>query len=166
MTDERTAGAGVSVQDLARLEAIKRLKYRYWRACDTKDPAGIRACFVRAGADIDFGPLGRFDADGLVRVFETIALSRHEGRHRILDMHHGMMPDLTVHGPAQAGGRWTLRFTQLDLLAGTQTLSAIEYDDDYVVEDGEWRMRKSHARTLWSLTQPLSPDAVITDNLP
>ncbi|BAD56129.1 hypothetical protein NFA_12840 [Nocardia farcinica IFM 10152] len=93
-------------------------------------------------------------------------MSRHEGRHRILDMHHGMMPDLTVHGPTRAGGRWTLRFTQLDLLAGTQTLSAIEYDDDYVVEDGEWRMRKSHARTLWSLTQPLSPDAVITDNLP
>ncbi|WP_459546402.1 hypothetical protein [Nocardia sp. X0981] len=43
------------------------------------------ACFIAAGADIDFGPLGRFDADGLTQVFPDIALSTHDGRHRILD---------------------------------------------------------------------------------
>ncbi|MFI9531703.1 hypothetical protein ACIG56_00545 [Nocardia fusca] len=53
----------------------------------------------------------------------------------------------------------------LDLRARMHTLAAIEYDDRYVLDDGEWRMSKCHSRTLWSLTQPLSADAEITDNL-
>lgn len=163
--ESQTRAGGADPGDHDRIEAIKRLKNRYWRACDAKDPAGVRACFIAAGADIDFGPLGRFDADGLTQVFRDIALSTHEGRHRILDMHHGMMPDITLLSATEAVGSWTLRFTQLDLRARTQTLAAIEYDDRYVLEDGEWRMSKCHSRTLWSLTQQLSADAVISDNL-
>ncbi|MGW5381260.1 SDR family NAD(P)-dependent oxidoreductase [Nocardia sp. NPDC003963] len=160
-----TGADRIAVSDHDRIMAIEHLKYRYWRACDAKDPAGIRACFVETGADIDFGPLGRFDADGLTQVFQDIALRTHEGGHRILDMHHGMMPDITLLGAAEAVGSWTLRFTQLDLRARTQTLAAIEYDDRYVLENGEWRMSTCHSRTLWSVTQPLPPDATITDNI-
>ncbi|MGW0002658.1 SDR family NAD(P)-dependent oxidoreductase [Nocardia grenadensis] len=162
---EDTGADRIPLGDHDRIEAIKRLKYRYWRACDAKDPAGIRACFVETGADIDFGPLGRFDADGLAQVFRDIALSTHEGGHRILDMHHGMMPDIALLTATEAVGSWTLRFTQLDLRARTQTLAAIEYDDRYVLENGEWRMSTCHSRTLWSITQPLSAEAAITDNI-
>ncbi|MEO3825704.1 nuclear transport factor 2 family protein [Actinomadura sp. B10D3] len=40
---------------IARLEAIeeiKALKHRYLRACDAKDPAAFRDCFVASGASI------------------------------------------------------------------------------------------------------------------
>ncbi|GAA1267622.1 hypothetical protein GCM10009609_33410 [Pseudonocardia aurantiaca] len=35
---------------LEAVQAITRMEYRYWRACDNKDPDGFRRCFVRSGA--------------------------------------------------------------------------------------------------------------------
>lgn len=156
---------------LAALEAvaaIERLKYRYWRACDRKDVAAFRACFVAGAADIDFERMGRFDnADGISDVFARVALARHEdGTHLILDMHHGLHPDITLVDEASARGRWTLRFRQLNLRDRTEKVAAVEYDDAYAVEDGEWRMSRCHARTLWSVSRLLSPDVHIEENLP
>lgn len=150
---------------IARLEAveeIKALKHRYLRACDAKDPAGFRACFVASGASIDFGPLGAFDdADGIAGVFERIALRRVGGRNAILDMHHAMHPDITVHDGRSASGRWTLKFRQVNLLDGTETVSTGEYDDEYVVEDGRWKMSKCHFHRHWALTRPIGEETRI-----
>lgn len=165
---------------IARLEAIeeiKALKHRYLRACDAKDPEGFRACFIASGASIDFGRLGRFDdADGIVKVFESIALRQVDGRNVILDMHHALHPDITVHGvslwgddPPQppgfrsgrASGRWTLKFRQVNLLDDTETVSTGEYDDEYVIEDGRWKMSKCHFHRHWSITRPTGADVRI-----
>lgn len=151
---------------LEQIEAIKRLKHRYWRACDGKDPKSFRACFIRSGADIDYGRLGAFDdADPMAAIFEKIALHRVGGQHVILDMHHGLHPDITITGVGTATGRWTLRFRQLNLLENTETVTTGEYDDEYVIEDGEWKMSKCHFVETWSLKRPLSPDAVVTEGL-
>lgn len=150
---------------IARLEAIeeiKALKHRYLRACDAKDPEGFRACFIASGASIDFGRLGRFDdADGIVKVFESIALRQVDGRNVILDMHHALHPDITVHGEDRASGRWTLKFRQVNLLDDTETVSTGEYDDEYVIEDGRWKMSKCHFHRHWSITRPIGADVRI-----
>lgn len=165
--DETTPDLERRVGALEAADAIRALKHRYWRACDTKDPAAFRDCFVAEGADVDFGPMGRFDdADGITEVFRQVALARRaDGRPVVLDMHHGMHPDIHVVDATHATGRWTLRFRQLNLVDDTETVAAIEYDDDYVVEDGRWRIRRSHTRTLWSLTRPLPPDADLHEGL-
>lgn len=155
---------------LAALEArtaITELKHRYWRACDGKDPVTMRACFVDEGADIDFGPLGRFEgADALIAIFERIALRRlDDGGYRILDMHHGMHEEVQVTSPTAARGRWTLRFRQVDRAARTQRVAAIEYDDDYRLETDGWRIARSHARELWSVVTPLANTAVIEERI-
>lgn len=144
---------------VARLEArqeIEELKYRYLRACDHKDPEEFRACFIREGADIDYGELGAFaTVDDLVTLFTRIALARGSEGHVVLDMHHGLHPRITFQSPTEASGRWTLRFRQLDLAEETERVLCGEYDDRYVVEDGAWRLAKHHFRPLWSLTRPL-----------
>ena len=101
MAEDGLAGRQSTLaQRIARLEAIeaiKALKYRYWRACDGKDPAGFRAAFVASGAAIDFGRLGAFDdADPLTEIYRAIALRKTDGKHQILDMHHGLHPDIRV----------------------------------------------------------------------
>ncbi|WP_067793442.1 nuclear transport factor 2 family protein [Actinomadura formosensis] len=147
---------------IARLEAIeeiKALKHRYLRACDAKDPREFRACFIASGASIDYGRLGAFDdADGIAEVFARIALQRIDGKNAILDMHHAMHPDITVHGETSASGRWTLKFRQVNLLDNTETVTTGEYDDEYVIEDGRWKMSKCHFRRYWSITRPLTAD--------
>jgi hypothetical protein len=160
--DQRDADIADLAARIARLEAvesIKSLKHRYFRACDAKDPRAFRDCFIAEGASVDFGVLGRFDdADGVARVFESIALQQVDGRAVILDMHHGMHPDITVHDESSASGRWTLKFRQVNLLAATETVTTGEYDDDYVIEDGRWKMAKCHFRQYWSITRPVGPD--------
>lgn len=148
-------------ENRARL-AIQQLKYRYWRACDAKDPDGFRACFVASGGVLDFGPLGRTDPDTMVGIFRQIALATApDGGPRVLDMHHGFMPAITVETPGPGGpptratGTWTLQFRQVDRVAGTETVSTGEYADVYVVEDGRWVMAECLFTPGWSITRPL-----------
>lgn len=144
---------------LEAVEAIKALKYRYWRACDGKDPEAFRRCFVREGASVDFGSLGRFDdADPIAEIFADVALMKRDGRYVILDMHHGVHPEIALLDDGTATGAWTLRFRTLNLVDGTETVMAGEYDDRYVIEDGEWRMAQSHFAMLWNRTVPLPAD--------
>lgn len=155
------------IADLERVQAITELKYRYWRACDGKDPARMRACFVRSGARIEYGPMGSYDdADALVAVFRKIALRRLDdapgGHWAVLDMHHGLHPQITVHDASHASGAWTLHFRQIDVAGGTERLSTGEYFDEYLLEDGQWRIAATTYRPRWTLSRPLG-DATLND---
>ncbi|TQF67243.1 nuclear transport factor 2 family protein [Rhodococcus spelaei] len=152
------------IDALEQIEAIKSLKYRYWRACDGKDPRTFRDCFVASGASIDYGRMGAFDdADPMAEIFTKVALHTVDGKHVIFDMHHGMHPEITLTGVGTAAGRWTLRFRQLNLLDRTEKLMTGEYDDEYRLEDGRWRMSKCHFTETWSMVRPLPADAVISE---
>lgn len=148
--------------------AIEQLKYRYWRACDAKDPDGFRSCFVADGGVLDFGPLGRTDPDTMVGIFRKIALATAEdGGPRILDMHHGFMPSIDVASsgpsspPDRATGTWTLQFRQIDRDKGTETLSTGEYSDVYVLQDDRWVMAECLFTPGWSVTRSLD-EATVT----
>ncbi|HMT50131.1 nuclear transport factor 2 family protein [Dietzia sp. UBA5065] len=154
-------------EEIRARQAIEQLKYRYWRACDAKDPETFRACFVASGGVLDFGPLGRTDPDTMVGVFRRIALATAEdGGPRILDMHHGFMPSITVEAggsggpPVRATGTWTLQFRQVDRDNGTETLSTGEYSDVYVIEDGRWVMAECLFTPGWSVTRTLENASV------
>ena len=145
---------------LGRLEAIReieRLKYRYWRACDAKDPDGFRSCFVKDGAQIDYGPgLGRFDdREPLVELYTTMALRRDDDGWLFHEMHHGVHPDIEIVDDATATGRWTFGFMRVNRLDATIERASMEYDDTYVVEAGEWKIQRSRLTRLTGLTLPI-----------
>lgn len=157
------------VERIARLEAIesiKTLKHRYLRACDAKRPEDFRSCFVKKGAIVDYGPrIGKFeDADGIAEVFSRLALQRVEGKVIILDMHHALHADIEILSEDEARGQWTLRFRQVNLAKRTEQVSAIEYADRYVIEDGEWRIRSCEVTVLWTMWQPLADGFEIAES--
>lgn len=162
------ASSSPTVEDrLAALEhraAIADLKHRYFRAADSKDPEALRACFATAGARIDYGPLGRFDdIDELVEVFRKVALHRVDGKAVVLDMHHGMHPQITLTGADRDTGRWTLRYRRINLVERTELVLTGDYDDDYLLEGDGWKIAASRFRPLWSLTRPLGDDVTVTE---
>jgi hypothetical protein len=145
---------------LARLEAvqaIERLKYRYWRACDSKDPDSFRSCFVSSGAEIYYGPgLGPFDdREPLVEMFTKLALRREDGHWMFHDIHHGVHPDIDVFDETTATGRWTFGFFRVNLVDQVIEQSSLEYEDTYVVEDGEWKIQRSRVTPLTGLSIPI-----------
>lgn len=152
---------------LEAIEAIRQLKHRYLRACDRKEPDTFRECFVARGASVDYGPrMGRFeDADGIAAVYGRVALERVDGAYNVLDMHHGLQEIIEVTSDTEATGAWTLRFRQIDRREGVERVSAIEYDDRYEVEDGQWRIRSCQVRTLWTLVTPLPAGHQIMETL-
>jgi len=144
------------------VERIKALKYSYFRACDGKNPDGFRATFVHSGSEVDYGPLGSTDADGMCDLFRRIALATDdEGNYTVLDMHHGMHPVITVTGPGRASGQWTLRFRSLNLSDRSETILSGEYDDVYVLENDRWKIQRTSFRTLWRMTRPIPDDVIV-----
>lgn len=144
------------------IERIKELKYSYFRACDAKDPVEFRNAFVTEGSHVDYGPLGSTDAEGMCAVFREFALATDaDGQYIVLDMHHGIHPIIRITGPARATGRWTLRFRSLHRTEATETVLSGEYDDVYVLENGNWKIQSSSFRTTWRMTKPLPEGARI-----
>lgn len=122
---------------IARLEAeadIRRLKARYLNACDRKDIAVLRACFTE-DAHIDYSPLGRFDLDGLVAVFEQLAAST-----PIVDAHQAHNAEIVVHDDKHAEAVWHLSFTTYDPRSGRFRVMSMFYEDRYVCTDQGWRI--------------------------
>ncbi|MEV0358744.1 nuclear transport factor 2 family protein [Nocardia sp. NPDC050697] len=151
------------LDDLDRIAAIEQLKYRYLRACDAKDATAFRACFVRSGARIDYGPLGRYDdAEPMAALFGRVARHRVDDEFVIFDMHHAVHPRITLTSATTATGAWTLQFRQVNLLDRTETLMTGEYRDEYLLEEGAWLMSASTLTERWRLRRPLGPDAILT----
>lgn len=135
------------IQAIEDIEAIKQLKARYLFGCDTRDTALMRSCFASENLLIDFGFIGEFtDIDDFLRVFTELACHPTQ-----FDMHHGMAPEIRLTGPNTADGRWRLQFQLLETDKQLVQLMSSYYDDEYVRENGEWKIRYSKSTILSNL---------------
>lgn len=135
-----TDSIGRRLDRLEALEAIRALKARYLACCDRKDPAGMRACFADGPVRIDYGVVGSFDnADALVKVYTEIACHPH-----MVEMHHGMNPQIEVLDEAQARGSWGLHYFLVNTQTNQATQLAGYYEDEYRKvtgkAGGEWKI--------------------------
>jgi hypothetical protein len=146
-------------QRIARLEAIeavKALKYRYFHACDTKQPGLVRDCFAPGKIDLNYGRIGAFsDREEMVAVFAELACQSH-----IVEMHHGQNPRIQVEDENVATGEWGLYYHMIDTRRELVTQLAGFYSDAYRREEGTWRIVKSHyevnSTQIFDLTEGLA----------
>ena len=146
------------LQLLEDREAIRELKARYLAACDAKNPAGMRACFVDGPVQIDFGVVGSFDrADALVDVFTAIGCHPH-----MVEMHHGVNPRIEHVSAGRAKGHWGLHYQLINTRDHTLTQRGAYYDDEYVRDGdgGSWKIEKTRCVVTSTLVLQLGEDAV------
>lgn len=141
---------------LESIEAIRSLKARYLACCDAKDPVGMRACFADGPVQIDFGTVGTFDrADALVEVFKQIGCHPH-----MLEMHHGVNPQITLLSAEHASGRWGLHYQLINTQDNTLTQLGAYYEDEYRHATKGWQISATRCVVTSLLVLKLSPENV------
>lgn len=129
-----------SIQNLLDIEAIKQLKARYFRTMDTKDWVGFKAVFSSTARMIV--PEGGVDLTGSQTIADTISGFLQGAT----TTHHGHMPEIEITGSNTAKGIWAMfdyvQFPGVDGQAGMGLQGYGHYHEDYVREDGEWKIAR------------------------
>lgn len=129
---------------LQRLEddrAIRDLKARYLRACDSKDPETVRDTLL-PDARVNFEGFPSFDnRDDFVAIYRQFGCVP-----GVYDIHHAANGVITFDGPDRARGQWALTFHNVNLTHRTLTQFGVEYDDVYERRDGRWWIAQTASR--------------------
>jgi len=129
-----------SIQQLLDIEAIKQLKARYFRCMDTKDWAGFQRVFASNARMIV--PEGGVDLAGNKTIADTISGFLQGAT----TTHHGHMPEIQITGTNTATGIWAMfdyvQFPGADEQSGMGLQGYGHYHEEYVREDGEWKIAR------------------------
>ena len=118
------------------IEAIRRLKYAYFRLLDTKQFVALGELFIPdATTAYESGNLSQ-RGRGEIVAFLQEAL----GGPGIVTMHHGHHPEIDLVGPDRATGTWYLEDRVLIPGADLEISGTALYTDEYVLVDGSWRI--------------------------
>jgi bile-acid 7alpha-dehydratase len=126
------------IRALEDLEAIKRLKYRYFRCLDLKLWDEMATCFAPE-ATVDYGGgTYRFTGVDAIMRFLRESLARETGA---LGYHHGHHPEIDVIDESTARGVWALDNYLFNDARKRGVRIAAYYRDEYVKRDGRWVIR-------------------------
>ena len=123
------------LQALEEIEAIKRLKYRYWRHLDLKQWDELATCFA-PDATVRYGE-GKYTFHGVdaIMAFLRESLSRERGS---VTIHHGHHPEIELTGATTATGTWALYNYMYNVKQNRTIRIGAYYHDDYVKRGGAW----------------------------
>ena len=124
------------------VEAIKRLKARYFRTMDTKDWPGMRAVFAD-DVVVDTTESG----GGVVRGADEFIAFLRETLADVVTVHHGHMPEIELTSATTATGIWALQ----DILKwsnGAELHGYGHYHETYVKTGEAWRITSTRLTRL------------------
>ncbi len=131
--------------ELAAIEAIKRLKASYFRCMDTKDWDGFAAVFA-PDAVMDMSSEmrdGKTGGTGITTGNRAIAAFVRSAVDTVETVHHGHMPEIDLTSPTTATGIWAME-DKLRWPAGSpiRTMHGYgHYHETYEKVDGRWRIK-------------------------
>ena len=126
------------------IEAIRQLKYRYFRCLDTKLWDEMRDLFVPDALSSYGGGKYSFEGRDAIIAFLTDSL----GSSRIT-MHHGHHPEIELTGADTATGIWALEDLVIDTENDVTIRGAAYYRDEYQKVDGQWKIRSTGYERLF-----------------
>ena len=134
------------VRRLEDIEAIKQLKYRYWRHLDLKQWDELAQCFA-ADATVCYSS-GQYEFAGVTAImgFLSTALGRERGS---VTIHHGHHPEIELLGDTTARGTWALYNYMFNVKENRGIRIGAYYEDRLVKLDGFWKFQHIGYRYLF-----------------
>ena len=124
----------MEVSELVEIEQIKQLKARYFRLMDKKRWDEWGKVFTE-DATLQYGPNPGELFEGKTGIVE--------GLNNVLTdavtVHHGHMPEIEITSATTATGIWSM-FDYVEM-PGLTLNGYGHYEEEYVKEDGQWKIR-------------------------
>lgn len=148
MTDLARLSARVAA--LEDLEAIKRLKYRYLRALDTKawDELG-ETLAEDATTEYSDGAYRFSGRAAIVAFLRSTPLAQPRG---MIGVHQCSQPEIDLLPPDRARGTWALYNYLIHRDAEQGLRLCAFYHDEYIRENGVWRIARTGYRRVFEET--------------
>lgn len=126
------------IHRIEEIEAIKQLKYRYWRHLDLKQWDDLAAIFA-PDATVNYSS-GKYEFRGIDAImrFLTESLSAERGA---MTIHHGHHPEIELTGPTTAKGSWALYNYMYNVQQNRAVRIGAYYHDEYVKLGGAWKFQ-------------------------
>lgn len=135
------------IKTLEDIEAIKRLKARYWRCMDKKLWSELEEVFAK-DAILDYGDNHVEGAKAIVE-----GLKGHIGN--VATAHGGHSPEIEITGNTTARGTWALE-DYLVWESGRKLVGFGHYQDEYVKQTKTWKIKSTRLTRLfeeWAMTK-------------
>jgi uncharacterized protein (TIGR02246 family) len=129
------------VGNLEEIAAIQQLKARYFRLMDTKQWDAFGELFT-LDATLSASPDPNETFTGRAEIVRRVSAALRNAT----TVHHGHMPEIALIGPNAATGIWAMYdFVEMPelVLNGWG-----HYHEEYVKQDGAWRIRRSRLTRL------------------
>lgn len=150
------------------IEAIKRLKARYFRALDTKDWDGFRDVFVE---EPQIGPIENGFPDYLLAlrppeargiVDNDTGLDAFVDRNRrfigpLITTHHGHQPEIELTDDGEATGIWAMEDVLVWKQEGYRLRGTGHYWESYRKVGGEWKIASLKLTRLYVYVEKIEP---------
>jgi hypothetical protein len=120
---------------LENIEAIKKLKARYWYCVDTKQWEILAECYTD-DAVFESPFLGKMEGSNFIVKVLKRAMKN------IKTAHQGHNPEIEIVDETNARGRWALN-DRVEMPDNRFLKGYGYYEDDYIKENGIWRIKKS-----------------------
>jgi hypothetical protein len=141
----------VTPEQLADLEAIKRLKYAYLRCLDQKSWSELRTLLCDDATAAYSG--GRYTYEGADDIVAFV--ERNMGREQFHSSHRAHHPEIDLDGD-RASATWALEDVVVDSEWNFLLIGAAFYEDRYRREGGRWLIEHTGYRRTFEMTLPTS----------
>ncbi len=125
------------VRALEDIEAIKKLKARYWRCVDRKLWDEMAEVFAEDAA-ADYGPDRKPKGRQAIVQFLKGSL----GADTVITNHIGQRPEIELTGDNTARGTWWLS-DYIVMQPNVRRRGYAYYEDEYVKQGGRWRVSRT-----------------------
>lgn len=149
----------MTLQQLADLEAIKRLKYAYCRCIDTANIEELKTLFTEDASVRYEGGSYLFETQGRDSIIGAIQYAFHA---EAVAQHHVNHPEIDFVSDTEATGVWYLKDWFLDLKLRIITDGAAFYRDTYVKRGGKWLIQRATYTRVYEQVIPVEGEPKLT----
>jgi hypothetical protein len=145
------------MSDADEIEAIRQLKYRYFRFLDQKRYDDLAELLL---PECTFSyHSGTYTYPN--REAAVVFLKERMQKPECLSLHQGHHPEITLTSPTEATGIWYLQDVVFFLDDRTRLDGNGWYQDRYVKIGGEWKIAHTGYDRSFEITTPLPDDALV-----